>query len=217
MRYRRNSGGMAENYPHRFGKKDFLSLAKTLHQAKAVVPLIKIVRGNTDLKVVGIQHDVDHNIEHALKFATWEAREDFHSTYFVLHTAWYYEDKSMLYRCMDKMLELGHEVGVHHNVAGDVNKLRTVLDELRGRGYKIVGTSAHGAVKGFWDCTVYDKIKPQELGIEYEAVILGKTLNWTTDNHGVWWCEPSVAMMGENGKQLDILMHPCHWNVDEVL
>jgi len=218
MRYRRNSGGMSEGYPHSFGKKDFIKLANTLHQAKAVVPLKELARGNNDVRIVGMQHDVDHNIEHALKFAKWEAREGFHSTYFVLHTAWYYEDKDMLERCMNEILDLGHEIGCHHNVAGDVELLHTVLNDLRGRGYEIVSSSAHGAIKDFLDRTVFYNAPMSSFGLEYEATSFFEPVkNWTSDNHGKWWKEPSVEMMGEWGRQLYILIHPCHWDVDQVL
>ena len=113
-----------------------------------------------DDKVLLIRHDIDHDIENAIKIAEWEHNNGFRSTFCILHTAWYYGEfngqgyrhSDLLLRSVDRILELGHEINLHNNLA--VLSLQTGCDPFAvleselayfdRRGIPIVGTSTHG-------------------------------------------------------------------------
>ena len=113
-----------------------------------------------DRRVLVIRHDVDHDLETALGMARWEADHGIRSTYCLLHTAWYwgefdgrrYRHTRELIEAGDRILELGHEINFHNNLATLALKtgcdparvLDSELEFMRSRGWPVVGTSTHG-------------------------------------------------------------------------
>jgi hypothetical protein len=111
-------------------------------------------------KVLSLRHDVDHDIETALRMAEWEQARGLRATYCVLHTAWYYgEFDGVGYRhsrefaeICTQIAEMGHEINIHNNYVTlgltqgvDVRAVLTrELEALRGWGLTITGTSGHG-------------------------------------------------------------------------
>jgi hypothetical protein len=108
-----------------------------------------------------IRHDIDNDIETAVKLARWEAEHGIRATYCVLHTAWYYgrfEAGRLRYRSEDmveaclEIQALGHEINLHNNAVtvglrtgvDPYDVVAEELDYLRGRGLDIKGTSTHG-------------------------------------------------------------------------
>lgn len=234
------TGVMGDKFPHRFFKHDFEWLVDLLGHAHAVIPLRDWFEKEKNLQDILMQHDVDHNIEHALKFAEWESRHGFRSTYFILHTAWYYKDKPVLKYCIEEILARGHEVGLHHCVRGDQELFKKELADLKDiSGYDIVGCACHGAEKGiadkFW--TRWDKesgelidrgIRWTDFGLLYEAYMTPYVnIKTFTDGHGVWAgvnsrTKPEIRDIGMDWdsnipKNLHLSIHPCHWDIDQVL
>ena len=101
---------------------------------------------------IALRHDVDYDLDIALELAFWEQRHAIRSTYFILHTAAYIDDR----RHIEKMLQLqdfGHEVGLHNNfltewVVGNSRNLNEdiakLLTEWRNSGLIVEGVAAHG-------------------------------------------------------------------------
>ena len=104
-----------------------------------------------------IRHDVDKDLLHALKFAEYEAKNNIHSTYFLLHTAPYFDysfDFKMKLRALSHM---GHGVGFHNDVLSvwwdrqsggpditTVEEIEKALGFMR-EVVEVKGTSCHGA------------------------------------------------------------------------
>ena len=142
-----------------FDSEDLDHLEKFLGQA-TVLPIREAFerRGGLSERYVALRHDTDDDIENAVRFARWEATHGFRSTYYVLHTDWYYPDlrsgrpSRFVLRALDEIASLGHEIGLHNNAIAVA--LRTgedpavILDRelsaLRRHGFDIVGTVAHG-------------------------------------------------------------------------
>ncbi|MDB4470711.1 sulfotransferase [Deltaproteobacteria bacterium] len=140
---------------------------------------------NTDL--IALRHDIDYDIDLALEMAYWEHREGFRSTYFLLHTADYWNDADFI----DKALQLqdfGHEVALHNNLVSrwqnhpdktPESELRDLLADLRKAGIDIVGTSAHGDAlcyaKQFINYWIFSDLRPDnpviaEKGLNAEGI-----------------------------------------------
>ncbi len=137
--------------------------------------------------LVALRHDVDYSLDCALEMAFWESREGFQSTYFLLHTSDYWSDKDFI----DKVLQLqdfGHEVGLHNNLISQwfqspsmppEEMLETLLNDLRGAGVEVVGTSAHGDLlcyeHQFINYWVFSDLRPEnpamtESGLNAEGI-----------------------------------------------
>ena len=137
-----------------------------------------------DRRITIIRHDVDHDLETAVGMAQWEADHGIRSTYCLLHTAWYwgefdgrgYRHTRELVAAGDRLLELGHEINFHNNLAtlaletgcdpGRV--LESELDFMRSRGWPVVGTSTHGdrlcGNLGFRNFEIFDHAVKDDFG-----------------------------------------------------
>lgn len=135
--------------------RDLLQLEELLAGADRVVSMREIWEGEIDPDVVGMRHDVDDNagsLETAVKIAEWEAERGYRSTFFMLHSASYFES-SRLAPALERIAELGHEVGIHANaIATALRVVDADPDEiladgigvLRELGHEVVGVAAHG-------------------------------------------------------------------------
>lgn len=106
--------------------------------------------GNQNL--VGLRHDVDHDLDMALELAHFEHQRDIKSSYYLLDTESYWRDP-LFDEKIRQLDDYGHEVGVHVNAISkwfrneitDIEAdLKVTLERLRGLGIKVDTISAHG-------------------------------------------------------------------------
>jgi len=136
---------------HPFRADDLKDLdERLLSRASAVLSIRESIgKPNT---VVGMRHDIDHSLVYALNFAKWEHERGYTATYYLLHSAPYWENKDALRAAVEVFMEYGHEVGFHTNALATA--LRTGEDpaqivfdgvgELRSYGCEVTGVVAHG-------------------------------------------------------------------------
>jgi hypothetical protein len=125
---------------------------RLLSQALAVVPMREVAKGKTHPHIIGLRHDVDNVLPPAVAMAEWEADRGYRSTYFILHTSPYWQDKPTLIAGLDRIAEAGHEIGFHINAitaaietGGDPIQIASeALEELRSYGHEVTGVAAHG-------------------------------------------------------------------------
>ncbi len=143
-----------------FGPADLDLLRALLASADSVIPVREAFERQVALpeRLIALRHDMDHDVENSVRFAEWEARLGFRSTYEVLHTDWYYRrgarggPSRFVLRALDRIAALGHEIALHNNAIAAAllqdrdpfEILEEELAHLRGRGHEIVGTVAHG-------------------------------------------------------------------------
>jgi len=138
-----------------FSRDDLDCLDGLLSRASAVVAMEDVYEGCA-ADAIGLRHDVDNVIEPAVAMAVWEAERGYRSTYYILDgnglPDHYWHDKSLLRDSLETIANLGHEIGYHCNaVARAIREHRDpaelvgeTLEELRGYGFEVTGTVAHG-------------------------------------------------------------------------
>lgn len=133
---------------------DLHELDRLLRSASAVVSMREVHASVRDPDVIGLRHDVDDNhgsFDTALRIAEWEHERGYRSTFFMLHTASYWTRDDFA-DTVGRIAAHGHEIGVHANAVAEALRhggdpatiLRQALDELRGRGFHVVGVAPHG-------------------------------------------------------------------------
>jgi hypothetical protein len=202
-----------------------------------------VYTGDTFADFIGLRHDCDNVIEPAVHMAEWEAARGYRSTYFILHTAPYWHDEPLLRASLERIAELGHEIGIHSNAV--VESVRTgappaeilsrAIEELRGYGFTITGTVAHGDPGCYdgrgrvrlvndemWAECVRDTRAPERfgfipiplaaLGLEYDANWLPRG-KYLSDSGGQWSAPgfDAVAAGFPYDGQLHVLQHPDWW------
>jgi hypothetical protein len=151
-----------------FGRKrkykveDYERLVLPYLETHESINLVQFAREESvgDRKILIIRHDVDHDIETAVKIARWEKDHGILATYCILHTAWYYgrlEDgryrhSDLLLDSLRQIRDLGHEINFHNNLvtlalsegADPTEILRQELAFYDSMGIPVTGTSTHG-------------------------------------------------------------------------
>ena len=137
-----------------FRSADLAALEERLFcAAERIVPMREIAGGDTAPGAIGLRHDCDNVIEPAVAFAEWEHQRGYRSTYFILHSAPYWQDKSLLRESVERIEACGHEIGLHNDAIAQaigthrypIDILEDALDELNGYTREpVVGTVAHG-------------------------------------------------------------------------
>src|SRR5919199_1134849 len=201
-----------------------------------VAPMRDFARGSGDL---ALRHDVDDRLGSALELARLEAARGLRATYFVLHTASYWQDADLLPRLLS-LQELGHEIGFHNDLV-TLERVHGVdvaeyapreLGRLRGAGIDVVGAAAHGSpwchrlgfhnnyvfagwdepVPGFPDTQVRSKLDPAALGLEYEAYHVPHDVYFSDSSFVRGRRSHPADLELEPGRRTIVLVHPCHWD-----
>lgn len=203
---------------------------------REVAPLREFARGAGDL---ALRHDVDLRLESALRLARLEASRGLRATYFVLHTAPYWNDRDLVPR-VRSLQELGHEIGFHNDLVsvervhgGDARAaLEDALARLRDAGIEVVGAAAHGSpwchrlgyhnnyvfagwdepVPGFPSTEVPQKLDPAEFGLEYEAYHVPHDVYFSDSSFVDGRRAHPADLPLEPGRRTIVLVHPCHWD-----
>ena len=180
-----------------FGPADLEALGGLISGARRVMLLrdAAAVRPEMRAGALSVRHDTDHDLENSVLFAEWEASRGIRSTYFVLHTDWYWGDdpgrpSRFLVRALRRIAALGHEIGLHNNaitaalrLGGDpVEQLERALKGLRREGFEVVGTAAHGDdlchIAGYDNSEVFVECADARLGAP------DRVIRWEDDGAG---------------------------------
>jgi len=148
-----------------FGNRSFKAYKNFIEHAKAsgfeFVPLKEMVKEKeTNEKLIGLRHDVDSELKHALKIAKIEHDAGIQATYFIRHTAkYFYTDmnsdkfnKTLIEKLLYLQNTLGHEIGLHTDLMpiemiykkDPVVYMNDLVDLLKSKGIHIVGIAPHG-------------------------------------------------------------------------
>jgi hypothetical protein len=137
-----------------FTREDLLELGEFFDTALLVVSMREVLAGNRDHRVIAVRHDVDNHpkaLATAVELASWEASQGWRSTYFLLHTAQYWQDGRWR-QAAEEIASLGHEIGLHVDAiayalryGGDPHEMVfEALEELRDAGHVVTGVVGHG-------------------------------------------------------------------------
>jgi hypothetical protein len=235
MRYQHYaSGDMRDTYPHPFGEAHLDALEGFLATGD-VTPVRWAQYGTGEARnlpgTVVLRHDVDHNLDYAIRLAEWEAERGYRATYYVLPTAWYWWERSTVPN-LRRLVSLGHEVGIHNDSvaeayrqgyiepvdgsglpAGHCEKaaeiLKAQIDQVRDLGIRVSGTSAHGSPlwreAGITNVFLWSAgYTADDFGLEYaDAYHLHRKALYLSDNRAQW-----PTLRREPGRETHLLLHP---------
>jgi len=202
---------------------------------RGVVPLRELAAGLGD---TALRHDVDDRLESALELARREHARGLRATYFVLHTAPYWERDDLVER-LRELQALGHEVGWHNDLVtlalvhgvDPEPYLRRELGRLRGGGIDVVGVSAHGSPwchrLGFHNDYAFADLRQPlagfptrfepigtlaDFGFDYDAYSLEEDAYFSDSRFSGGRRSHPADLALEPGKRTIVLTHPCHWD-----
>lgn len=225
--------------PVSFLPADLAELDELYQRAHAIVPMEDIFDGERRPGVIGVRHDCDNVIAPAVRMAEWEADRGYRSTYYILHTSPYWQDKLLLWTSVARIAECGHEIGIHNDaltVALETGRdpadvLAEAIFELEDFGVPIRSTVAHGNSRCHVDHYVNDEMfvgcyRPDygdigrlgftpvplsDFGLDFDSNWLHRG-DYLSDSGGAWsqpFAEVAAAFPGRG--QLHMLVHPDWW------
>jgi len=148
-----------------FGNRTFKDYKLFIEKSKSngfkFAPLKEFIKQKeSNEKIIGIRHDVDSELDHALKIAKIEYDLGIRTTYYVLHTASYFYKnihREILNDNLIKKLKylqdtLGHEIGLHIDLMpieivykkDPINYIKNLIILLKNNGINIIGVAPHG-------------------------------------------------------------------------
>lgn len=174
-------------------------------------------------KCVILRHDVDFRLMDAYELALIEQKAGIKSTYFVLLTSDFYNVFSLKNRSMiDKIIECGHEIGLHFDEAGysegtgNTDLIRKkILEEAeilsRAVGMPVTKVSMHRPSKNILDAD----LEIPGMVNTYSDIFFNEFKYFSDSRH--FWREPIEDII--RSKQYDriqILVHPFWYDINDI-
>ncbi|SFH81115.1 hypothetical protein SAMN05192551_103129 [Tindallia magadiensis] len=123
-----------------------------MHHLGKTVTVDEFQQRSEEKDLISLRHDIDYNLDLALEMSFWEKENNLKATYYMLHSADYWDDPKFLEKCL-QIQDFGHEIGLHLNILAEWQKgitdnpqkrLQDMLNVMRQAGLKITGTASHG-------------------------------------------------------------------------
>lgn len=169
-------------------------------------------------KFVLWRHDCDFSLNRAFKLAQIESRHKIQATYFInIHCEFYNVYEKSQYNLIMKILEMGHQIGIHLDLdfysIKDEQQLNKALKKeceifisLFGFIPKVFSFHNPTSVK-----SNFDKMKYAGLINCYAKKIL-KKIHYCSDSNGYWrFNNPADLLKNPSIKYIQILTHPVWW------
>ena len=145
-----------------------------LEHFKRTVPLCEFHADKDGNNLVGLRHDVDHDLDMALEMSYWESEAGIRSSYFLLPTATYWQEKGFVEKAL-QIQDFNHEVGLHVNIISQwmegliddaLDGIREQIQTLRQSGIRLTGMSSHGDrlcyEKNFLNYWLFEELRPAD-------------------------------------------------------
>jgi len=168
--------------------------------------------------LLALRHDVDHDMDLAMEMAFWEKEKGFRSTFYLLHTADYWNDPQFIDKAL-QIQDFGHEIGLHVSVLsewmrGNLNdayeELKKILDQLRQSELKISGISTHGDPlcyqKQFINYWCFAELKPDD-PVHAESGLSAEGIAAENEKHRILY-PMSHCLIREDGRDFPLWSIP---------
>jgi hypothetical protein len=205
--------------PHSFDTSDFSTenyfrlLDLMSADGYGIVDFLSVDHGQKHLI---LRHDVDFDLQAALKLAEQEARKGYKAIYFVLLTSEFYNPFSKNnFDALASILALGHDIGLHFDTSLHVEdesllskaaeKECSILEQLSGNEVKVI--SMHRPPSNL----IGENINFAGRLNTYSSRFT-KDMGYCSDSRGAWhYGSPFESEAYKAGKALQLLTHPIWW------
>jgi len=177
-----------------------------------------------------LRHDVDYTLNGVMQIAEIDFRLGASSTFFLrVHAHEYNVFTPHVYRLLQEIREMGHEIGLHFEAMTfgralalhppDVLlKEKSVLETVTGN--PIRGASEHRDISQVIHSTPYyhDVYDPLDAGFSYYALEnrFFKEIKYLSDSNGIWR-EGDPTLHYDKHKRMQVLIHPDLWFEEDLL
>lgn len=171
------------------------------------------------------RHDVDFSVHRAARLAEIEADEGVIATYFINPRCTFYNLlEPEVGRLLDKIRELGHEIGLHFDAGayGVTTWTASALDRALARERALLELALAAPVRCVsWhnpDMSNLLAFDAEEIGglINAYGSSLRRDYTYCSDSNGYWRFQPMAEVIASGHPRLHLLTHPAWWTPDPM-
>lgn len=181
-------------------------------------------------RTILLRHDVDYTLDGLMQFATIESELGCCATYlFRVHSDEYNLFSATSMNIVSRILDLGHEVGLHFEAMNVGRALGITPEELLLReknalesmlGFKVLTCSEHRELSGtIHETPLYDSLyDPYVAGFAYYAMDpkYCSDMKYLSDSNANWREGDLLAHLGRH-QRLQVLVHADWWFESDLL
>lgn len=198
------------------------------------IRILEVIRANYQLHVLSsassvlqgagkpllfLRHDIDVDLNLALRMAEIEHRYGIHSTYMIMNAGSLYSLEDFSSRKLVREIQaLGHEIGLHFNCPeqfrnedSSAAKIRKIVEEASSQLEEAVGERI-GSFS--FHCPVPSMLRgPLKIADRINAYAAPLMENYLSDSKGSWReGEPLLKLERPYARTWQVLIHPIWWN-----
>lgn len=198
-----------------FSHKHYFKVLKDAKKQYFIGPIRDFKKLKKNKKYIILRHDVDVSIDQAFEIAEKEASYGIFSTYFILlHSPYYNALDENSYQKIQKISNLGHEIGLHYDVSFLKKNRGNIIKNLKEEASilsKISNTNVTSIAQH--DPSHSPKLENKTISnfLDVKNKDLNQDLKYLSDSVQNW---RSGCMCQHIGKvdRLQILTHPIWWS-----
>jgi len=203
--------------PNDFSYISYKNLLRILRGSRVNLCFRDFAEGNTENNFFILRHDVDYSPEAALMMAELETDLEIKATYFVLFSSPYYNLLSEEYVLFPKkLIELGHEVGLHYDIGAmgkgvhDENLLDRLSLEIDLLS-RLAGSDVKSIARHESSSSGPDPFQETEFTNASDDRYT-KQISYFSDSCGAWR-DDFVEHLSKDDfpMQMQLLIHPLFW------
>jgi len=199
-----------------FSYRHYIETLKLFSEKYSISTIGNYNKINHENNFILLRHDVDFSLDHALKLAKIEKKNNFISTFFILlHSPYYNALSPKNSEIISKISDMGHEIGLHYDTTMMSNNKEKILSQLKNEtdllsnitGTKIKSVAQHNT-------SVTDNIAefiPKSLFIDPMSKEFLKNMLYLSDSVQNWR-RGCMCNYIDKFTRIQILTHPLWWN-----
>lgn len=163
-----------------------------------------------------LRHDVDASTGFAVRLAEIEAERNVRSTYFLMIRSTLYNlFNRQSFDDVRRILQLGHEVGLHFDASHPDAKRAESLEQQITREMAVLSTAIGRPVTAFSFHQPGSDVLTKQIVVPgaVNAYALGDTFHYASDSNRNWRGQDVLKLI-EDGSSLQLLLHPMWWVCD---
>ena len=205
------------NFNCNFSYKHYLEVLDYAKKKYSIGTLKEFHKLQKKQKFIILRHDVDFSLDYALKLANLENKHDVRSTYFVLlHSQYYNALSNHNISIINKISELGHEIGLHYDTEFMPKSSKKINEQILKEiaiisdiiGMKVVSIAQHNV-------TISPVLNPNKIKgfMNTQDPEISKMSVYISDSVQKWRRGCMCNHIGKENR-LQVLTHPMWWTKD---
>lgn len=205
----------------RFDYESYCDQLRKLKKTHVDMRFCDFVHSDSVEKYFILRHDVDFSPAAALNMAKLEVEIGVRASYFLLFTSDNYNLLSEQHRDLPRQLvDLGHEVGLHYDVAAYAKLGRAPLVDSLIAEAEFLGNLTGIKVKSIamHNPSIYgeDPFRNEPRFINAYADRFTKDISYLSDSCGAWRDSTILALQENIPSRFQLLIHPIFWSEDDA-